>query len=180
MKTMIVMFAFMVLQLSGAAQERQWTLKECVDYALEHNISIRQSELNVQQKEIDLNSAQSRRLPGLSASSSESISFGRGLTADNTYTNSNTSSTSFSLGMDVPVFQGFQISNSIKMGKLDLDAALSDLAKAKDDIRVAVAQAYVQILYNEQLLKVAASQVEHDDSCVIKLCVFHSNSSILC
>lgn len=163
MKTMIVMLAFMVLQLSGAAQERQWTLKECVDYALEHNISIRQSELNVQQKEIDLNSAQSRRLPGLSASSSESVSFGRGLTADNTYTNSNTSSTSFSLGMDVPVFQGFQISNSIKMGKLDLDAALSDLAKAKDDIRVAVAQAYVQILYNEQLLKVAASQVEHDE-----------------
>lgn len=98
MKTMIVMLAFMMVQLSGAAQERQWTLKECVDYALEHNISIRQSELNVQQKEIDLNSAQSRRLPGLSASSSESISFGRGLTADNTYTNSNTSSTSFSLG----------------------------------------------------------------------------------
>lgn len=74
MKTMIVMLALMMVQLSGAGQDRQWTLKECVDYALEHNISIRQSELNVQQKEIDLNSAQSRRLPGLSASSSESIS----------------------------------------------------------------------------------------------------------
>lgn len=162
MKKMMII-ALALIQLQCLAQEKLWTLQECIDHALEHNITVKQSELNVQQKEIDLNTAQGRRLPGVNASSSESISFGRGLTADNTYTNSNTSSTSFSLGMDVPVFQGFQISNSIKMGKLDLEAAMADLAKAKDDIRVAVAQAYVQILYNQELLKVAESQLEHDN-----------------
>lgn len=159
----IIILSLAILSLKAQAQQVPWTLQQCIEYALEHNISVKQSELNVQQREIDLNTAQNRRLPGLNASSSESISFGRGLAADNTYTNSNTSSTSFSLGMDVPVFQGFQISNSIKMGELDLSAAMADLEKARDDIRVAVAQAYVQILYNQELIKVAESQLQHDE-----------------
>ena len=160
-KSMILIF-LALSQMQGAAQHKEWTLRECVNHALEHNITVKQSALNVEQKEIDLNTAQGRRLPGVNASGSESLSFGRGLTADNTYTNSNTSSTSFSLGMDVPVFQGMQINNGIKMGRLDLQAAMADLAKAKDDVRIAVAQAYVQILYNQELLKVAVSQEEHD------------------
>ena len=160
-KSMILIF-LALSQMQGAAQHKEWTLRECISHALEHNITVKQSALNVEQKEIDLNTAQGRRLPGVNASGSESLSFGRGLTADNTYTNSNTSSTSFSLGMDVPVFQGMQINNGVKMGRLDLQAAMADLAKAKDDVRIAVAQAYVQILYNQELLKVAVSQEEHD------------------
>ena len=149
---------------AAAQPEGPWSLKDCTDYALEHNISVRQSGISVQQKEIDLNTAQARRLPGLSLGASENVSFGRGLTADNTYTNSNTSSTSFSLGADLPIFQGFQINNGIKRGRLQLDAAMADLEKAKDDIRVSVAQAYVQILYNEQIAEVARVQVAHDST----------------
>ena len=166
-KSIILLLA--LVQLQGAAQTKVWTLRDCIDHALEHNINVRQSALNVQQKEIDLNTAQGRRLPGVSASGSESLSFGRGLTADNTYTNSNTSSTSFNLGMDVPVFQGLQISTGIRMGRLDLEAAMADLDKAKDDVRVAVAQAYVQILYSQELLKVAVSQEEHDKMLLFRM-----------
>ena len=158
----MILFLLVLTQIQGVAQQKEWTLSDCINHALEHNISVRQSELNVEQKEIDLNTAQGRRLPGLSASGSESLSFGRGLGADNTYTNSNTSSTSFSLGMDVPVFQGLQINKGVKMSRLDLSAAMADLARAKDDVSVSVAQAYVQILYNQELLKVAVSQEEHD------------------
>ena len=166
-KSIILLLA--LVQLQGAAQTKVWTLRDCIDHALEHNINVRQSALNVQQKEIDLNTAQGRRLPGVSASGSDSLSFGRGLTADNTYTNSNTSSTSFNLGMDVPVFQGLQISTGIRMGRLDLEAAMADLDKAKDDVRVAVAQAYVQILYSQELLKVAVSQEEHDKMLLFRM-----------
>ena len=94
MKKSMILLLLVLTQMQGAAQQKEWTLSDCINYALEHNISVRQSELNVEQREIDLNTAQGRRLPGLSASSSESLSFGRGLGADNTYTNSNTSSTS--------------------------------------------------------------------------------------
>ena len=84
MKKTMIMLGLALIHLTVAAQQKQWTLGECIDYALEHNISVQQSRLNVDQKEIDLNTAEGRRLPGVSASSSESISFGRGLTADNT------------------------------------------------------------------------------------------------
>ena len=62
----------------------------------------------------------------------------------------------------MPIFQGFDIVNGIKLGRLNLAAATVNLEKARDDIRVAVAQAYVQILYNQELLGVAHQQAEHD------------------
>ena len=162
MRRLILSAAAIVACVSAHAQQGPWSLKDCIDYALEHNLTMQQSGLTVEQREVDLNTARNRRLPGVNASAGENFSFGRGLTADNTYSNSNTSSTSFSLGADVPIFQGFDINNGIKLGELNLAAATADLEKARDDIRVAVAQAYVQILYDQELLRVAKEQTEHD------------------
>lgn len=163
MKRMLTIAVLLVCGTLAQAQQAPWSLASCIDYALEHNITVGQSALTVEQREVELNTAQMSRLPGVSASASENLSFGRGLTADNTYSNSNTTSTSFSLGASVPVFQGFEINNNIKLGKLNLEAATADLERAKDDIRVAVAQAYVQILYNQELLRVAGEQLLHDE-----------------
>ncbi len=165
MRRISFFLTFAALLCGGAAQAQNgpWSLSDCINYALEHNLSVQQSELTVEQREVELNTAQNRRLPTVSASASENLSFGRGLTADNTYSNSNTTSTSFSLGGNVPVFQGFQITNGIKLSELNLAAATADLEKARDDIRVAVAQAYVQILYNQELLRVAREQAAHDE-----------------
>lgn len=146
-----------------------WTLSDCIDYALQHNLSVRQSEINVQQKEIDLNTAQGRRLPGVSASAGENISFGRGLSSDNTYESGNTASTSLGIGADITIFQGFDIKNAVKAGKLNLAAATADLEKARDDIRVAVAQAYVQILYDKEMLEVARNQVAVDSLLLVRM-----------
>ena len=163
MKKIFILVSVLLCGLSARAQQGPWSLQDCINYALEHNLTVQQSALAVEQREVELNTAQSRRLPAVSASASENLSFGRGLTADNTYSNSNTTSTSFSLGGDVPVFQGFDITNGIKLSKLNLAAATADLEKARDDIRVAVAQAYVQILYNQELLRVAREQAAHDE-----------------
>ena len=161
-KLILLLTAALSAGVSARAQQGAWSLTDCIDYALEHNLTVRQSELTVELREVDLNTAQGRRLPGFRASASENLSFGRGLTADNTYSNSNTTSTSFSLGGDLPIFQGFDIVNGIKLSKLNLASATADLEKARDDIRVAVAQAFVQILYNQELLGVAHKQAEHD------------------
>ena len=166
----ILTLIFAVFAASGAfAQQRAWTLADCIRYALESNISLQQSEITVEQRDIALNTAQGRRLPGVQASSSQNFSFGRGLTADNTYANTNTTSTSFSLGGEIPIFQGGQINNNIAMSKLDLQAATADLEKARDDISVAVAQAYVQILYDQEILDVALNQVSIDSLQVARL-----------
>ena len=125
------------------AQTQPWSLEQCCNYAVEHNITIKQQENQCRQQELQLSNAKNQRLPDLSGSAGQNFSFGRGLTAQNTYTNTNTSSTSFSLGTSVPLFTGFQIPNNIKLNQLNLEAATQDLEKAKNDIRTQVAQAYV-------------------------------------
>ena len=165
---MIVLIAAIASQ-SISAQPRQWTLRECCDYAVSHNISIKQQENQCRLQEIQLSNARNQRLPDLSGSVSQNFSFGRGLTADNTYSNTNTSSTSFSLGTSIPLFTGFQIPNQIKMNQLNLEAATADLEKAKNDIQMQVAQAYVQILYDMEIADVARRQVAIDSMQVVRL-----------
>ena len=152
-----------------------WTLRQCCDYAIEHNISIKQQDNQRKQRDLQLSTAKNSRLPDLSASASESFSFGRGLTLDNTYTNRSTNSTSFSLGTTVPLFTGFQIPNQIKLNQLNLEAATKDLEKAKNDIRMQVAQSYVQILYDMEIADVAHRQIAIDSAQVARLEAFVKN-----
>ena len=169
MRKTVLLAAALLTAFLVQAQDLPWSLTQCIDYALDHNLTVRQREINAAQREVELNTAEARRLPSLSGNGSQNFSFGRGLTADNTYVNTNTTSTGFSLGSDVPIFSGFQIKNSIAMGKLNLAAATVDLEKARDDIRVAVAQAYIQILYDKEILSVARRQVEIDSLQVARL-----------
>lgn len=161
--------------LSLHAQTRQWTLSQCIEHAISHNISIKQKANQCKQREYQLSTARNSRLPDLSASASESFSFGRGLTLDNTYTNRSTNSTSLSLGTTVPLFTGFQIPNQIKLSQLNLEAATQDLEKARNDIRMKVAQAYVQILYDMEMADVAHRQVAIDSQQVARLEAFVEN-----
>ena len=166
-------YLFTLLPLG--AQPRMWNLRECCDYAVAHNISIKQQQNACRQQELQLSTAKNQRLPDLSASAGQNFSFGRGLTAQNTYSNTNTSSTSFSLGTSVPLFTGFQIPNQIKLNQLNLEAATADLEKAKNDIRMQVAQAYVQILYDMEIADVANRQIAIDSGQVARLQAFVDN-----
>ena len=167
-------FAAALITLPASAQQA-WTLRQCADYAIEHNISIKQKGNQRKQRDIQLSTAKNSRLPDLSASASESFSFGRGLTLDNTYTNRSTTSTSFSLGTTVPLFTGFKIPNQIKLNQLNLEAATQDLEKAKNDIRMQVAKAYVQILYDTEIAEVAHRQIAIDSAQVVRLEAFLEN-----
>lgn len=151
------------------AQPRQWSLRQCCDYAIEHSITVKQQANVCRQQEIKLSTAKNQRLPNLTGSASQNFSFGRGLTSENTYKNTNTSSTSFSLGTSVPLFTGFQIPNNIKLSKLNLEAATADLEKAKNNICTQVAQAYVQILYDIEIADVARRQISIDSAQVVRL-----------
>ena len=174
-KISVIVLLIVLAKLDVLAQPRQWSLEECCDYAVAHNISIKQQANQCRQQELELSTAKNSRLPDLSASVGQNFSFGRGLTSENTYSNTNTSSTSFQLGTSVPLFTGFQIPNQIKLSKLNLEAATADLEKAKNDIRMQVAQAYVQILYDMEIADVAKRQIEIDSAQVARLEAFVKN-----
>ncbi len=157
------------------AQQHQWSLQECIQYALDNNITVKQQDITRQQREIDVSTAKNSRLPNLAASASQNWSFGRGLTAENTYTNTNTAATSFTLATNVPIFDGLKTERTIALNKLNLQAATADLEKARNDISVQVAQAYVQVLYDIELRDVAQRQIEIDSMQVVRLQQMYSN-----
>ena len=137
-----------------------WTLRQCIDYAIEHNIEIRQSTNSVEANKVSVNTSKWTRLPNLSGSASQNWSWGRTASPiDNSYSDINSANTSFSLGTNVPIFTGLQLSNQYSLAKLDLKAAIEDLNKAKEDIAINVTSAYLQVLFNQELSKVAHNQV---------------------
>ena len=146
-----------------------WSLQECTEWALEHNLTVVSQELNRQSKDVDRNTAENSWLPSLNASVSENLSFGRGLADDNTYQYGNNSTTGVSVGSSMTLFDGLATPNRIKLARLNLDAATEDLEKAREDIRVAVAKAYVQILYCLEIEDVARQQVTIDSLQVERL-----------
>ena len=169
MTALIVALAVAVDSLATPDLSHPWTLEECMDWALEHNLSVVQQEMSRESSEIDLNSAQWSLAPSVQASASENWSFGRGLGGDNTYASGNSSTTGFSIGAGMNLFDGLATPNRIVQARLNLDAATADLEKARDDIRVSVAQAYVQILYNYEILDVARQQISIDSLQVARL-----------
>ena len=157
----IIALAFSLWGLGNFAHAQEaWDLRQCINYAIEHNINIKLQENNVKNQEVSLSTAKNSRLPNLQASANESLGFGRGLTGNNTYANRNTQSTSFNLGSDVPLYTGGQITNQIKQNKLNLQAALADLEKAKENISMQVASAYLEAVYQKDLVAVAERQKE--------------------
>ena len=165
-------YLFTFLPLSA---QRQWSLRECCDYAISHNISIKQQQNLCRQQKIQLSTARNSRLPDVNGSLGQNFSFGRGLTADNTYSNTNTSNTSAQISASLPLFTGFEIPNQIKLSKLNLEATTADLEKAKNDIRMEVAKAYVQILYDMEIAEVAHRQISIDSAQVARLEAFVKN-----
>ena len=141
---------------------KQWTLPECINYAIEHNISLKQRENTRRQNEVNLNTAKNSRLPDLNAGISESLGFGRSLGMDNTHSKNNTSNTSFQISTSVPLLTGNRIPNTIKLNQLNLEASTADLEKARNDIRTQIAQQYIQIVYDTEILAVAKRQIGID------------------
>lgn len=171
----IALFYILYLSCSSVGAQNSWTLHQCADYAVSHNIGVKQRANVERQRDIQLSTARNSRLPNLNLSAGETFSFGRAQTIDGTYSNRNTNNTSFGLGTNVPLFTGFSISNQIKLNQLNLEAAVQDLEKARNDIRMQVAQAYVQHLYDLELADVARRQVGIDSMQVKRLQALYDN-----
>ena len=158
-KLVLSVCLIMASDLSIQAQNA-WSLQQCIEHAITHNLSIKQKEAARDQSAVELNTAQWSRLPNLNGNVGQSFNFGRAIQADNTYGNRNTRNTNFSVGTSIPLFTGMQIPNNIALSKLNLKAATEDLNKAKEDISIQVASYYLQVLFNEELVKIAQRQVE--------------------
>lgn len=147
---------------------RDYTLRQCIDYAISHNITVQQSANNVEQSAVDISTAKWARLPNLNGSAGQDWRWGRNsvTVTDNdgdqyqVYKNTYNYGTNVSLSTNIPLFTGFEIPNQYALAKLNFKAAISDLEKAKEDIAIQVASAYLKVLLTQELKQVAINQVE--------------------
>jgi len=151
----LIAAAIMLVVFTGAQGQSLWSLQKCIDYALQNNIQIKQQTLNSEYYNNQLQQAKFNRLPNLNAGFQNNMSFGRTIGPDNTYLDINSNSTSGSLSSNVTLWNGFTLTNSIKMADMDLRSTLEDLKKAKDDIMLNIAASYLEILFADELVVVA-------------------------
>ena len=164
MKTLTLIPALLLLAtLTASAQDTtatRWSLQRCIEHAKANNLEVRMRQVEVDRQEVTLNTARGKRLPNLSAGASQRWSFGRSASAaDNTYQVQTTASTSWSLSTDVPLFTGFEIPNEIAAARLDLMALAADLQKTRDNMEITVTSAYLQVLFDKELLGVAENKL---------------------
>ncbi|MFD1094204.1 TolC family protein [Salegentibacter chungangensis] len=161
MKKLSFLACILFLGISATAQEKKWTLQECVNYALENNISIKQSELELELADIEELEAKGNFLPNINASASNS--WNTGLTQNVTTGILQTQTTrNFSAGVtaSLTLFDGLRNFNQLQRARISELASQYALEKMKDDITLFVADAYLQVLFNKQNLEVLKSQNE--------------------
>ncbi len=143
------------------SQNKKWTLRACVDYALENNISIKQSELDLRTSEISKKGAIGSFLPSLNASASHSWSIGLNQNiVTGLYENLTTQYSSFGVSTSLDIYKGQRNLRQLHRSNLQILASKYQLDSMKDDISLFVANSFLQILFNKEQLKVLKSQLE--------------------
>jgi len=156
----ISLFSILLFGVSVEAQTKKWTLEECVKYALQNNISIKQTELDTKSADIDKKSAIGNFTPSLNTNYSHSWNVG--LNQDVTtglLRNQTTQYTSAGASIGFDIYKGMQNQNTLRKANLSIIAAKYQLVKMQEDIALNVANAFLQILFNKENLKVQKEQL---------------------
>ncbi|WP_029035843.1 TolC family protein [Salinimicrobium terrae] len=159
MKRFLLTAVFLSSSFFGLSQQKEWTLQECIEYALENNISVKQSQLDVELADIQISDAFGNFLPGINASASNS--WNTGLTQNVTTGILQTQTTrNFSAGVTAgwTLFDGLRNYKQYQYAKMAKLASEYSLEQMKDDIALFVANAYLQVLFNKENLKVIQAQ----------------------
>ncbi|WP_299109829.1 TolC family protein [uncultured Winogradskyella sp.] len=137
-----------------------WTLEDCITYALENNITVKDATLTKDIAEVDYNKAKSSRLPNLYASASQNFSNGNTIdpiTSD--YVTDQIHSTNVGINSSVTLFQGSQISNQIKQNKLLFEQSIFQEEVEKNNIVLNILEVYLQTLYSKESIIIAENNV---------------------
>ncbi|GAB2764970.1 TolC family protein [Salinimicrobium soli] len=161
MRKILLSVFFLSFGIITNAQNDKWTLQECIEYALEQNISVQQSALDVELAETQISDAIGNFLPNINASASNS--WNTGLTQNVTTGILQTQTTrNFSAGVtgSLTLFDGLRNFKQLQLAKMNRLASEYSLEQMKDDISLFVANSYLQVLFNKENYKVIAAQHE--------------------
>ena len=161
-KTMknIVLILLLFITIGSFAQDKMWTLRECVDYALENNISIKQIENTLLSNDQDIIAAKGNFLPTVSGNAGHSLSLGNRELFPGQFVDRTDNSTFVSVGANQTLFNGFRNLNIKKQSLLTRETNELDLGRIKDDVSLNVVNSYLNVLFNKENLETAQAQYD--------------------
>ena len=159
-KTAVLLLSFVSFV---AFSQKKWSLQECVNYAVENNLQVIQNTLNTKIQDNSLQIAKRQYLPSVSGNINNNASFGQGRDVfGNTNRNDNFSN-SASVGADILVYNNGRLEKNIRRTEFDVEASKFDLERIKNDISLQIAQQYLSVLLNREIVKISESALENAD-----------------
>jgi len=138
--------------------QESWTLQRCIEHALTNNLQVQQSALSVDISEINREQRFASTLPSLNAGATHGYNFGRSIDPfTNTFATQRIRSNSLFAATNVTLFNGFQNVNSVRQANVDIEAAKADRERMINDVALNVANAYLNILFTDELLRISLS-----------------------
>ncbi len=160
MKTKFLLVLILLLSISITAQTKKWTLQECVNQAIENNISIKQGQNTLLVNKQDIKASKGVFLPNVSGSIGQGLSIGSGFdpVSNQRINNQTTHSFNYSINANQTIFNGFRNKNIQKQSVISLEASELDLNIIKDNLSLNVVNSYLNILFNKENLEIAQKQ----------------------
>ena len=161
MKKTIIILSYILFSMYLCAQDKNqvWTLRRCIRYAIQNNVSVKQIEQAKADREVSLDMSKKSWLPSVSANIGQNIDVGRSPSKDGTIKDQSSTNSSFYLQTSMPLFEGLKIRNDIKAQEWNVLAATENLNKAIDDVSVNVFSYYMQVLFKREIENVAQEQI---------------------
>ena len=169
MKKVLLLIGGMLLAVSAAFAQKRWTLQQCIDYAMENNITLQKQKLTKESATEDLKGAKAALLPTLSASTNQSVGYQPWKDSGMSYVTNGTVNTkvdktlyngSYSLSGQWTVWDGNKKLNTIKLDRLAEESAELQTQETANSIQERIAQIYAQILYLDENVKVNEQMLE--------------------
>ncbi|WP_116769059.1 TolC family protein [Maribacter litoralis] len=146
-----------------------WSLEDCISYAIENNITLKDADINTNISEVDYNASKSAKLPNLFGSASQNFSSGTTIdpiTSD--YVSDQIHSTNLGINSSVTLFQGNQLNNQVKQNKLLIEQNSLLAQEAKNNIVISILESYLQTLYSKEGISIAENNLDASEKEVLR------------
>ena len=161
----LLVFLLIPLPFCLSAQNDKWDLQRCVDYALQNNISVKQSDVQARLSALQTKLALAAKIPALNFNTSAGYQFGRNIDpTSNQFVNNNLFFQSYNLQTNITLFNWFNIKNQVKAAQVNEAATRLDIDRVKNDISLNVVAAYLQLLLSVEQINIAKAQIALSDS----------------
>ncbi len=179
-KSAFVSVACCLLMATATAQDAagKWTLRRCIDYARENNLQVQTSLITQQSTEVSLQEAKAQWIPSLGFSSGQNFVNEKRQNEDGSYSSNGTYSGSYALNANVTLYGGGKLANTVKQQQIAAQSSSLNVATAQNDIEIAVTQAYLDILYANESVKINQQTVESSEAQLVRSKALYEAGSI--